>query len=68
MSRERIVHGVGEWQAKVGWFGAVLIVPNFGGVEYPDNLKILTTDIILGIVGLVIAVKLKRLAKKGKHD
>ena len=47
-----------------GWFGTVLIVPNFSGVEYPDNLKILTTDIVLGIVSLIIAVKLKRTAKR----
>lgn len=46
-----------------GWFGAILIVPNFGGPEYPDNLKILTADAVLAIVSLVFAVRLKKIKK-----
>lgn len=46
-----------------GWFGAILVVPNFGGAEYPDNLKILTVDAVLAIVSLVFAVKLKKIKK-----
>lgn len=51
-----------------GWFGAILIAPNFTSLEYPFDLIILTQDLAIGIVSLVIAVRLKRLAKRNKND
>lgn len=49
-----------------GWFGAILIVPNLSRGEFPDNLKILTVDIVLGIVSLLFAVRLKKIKKESR--
>ena len=45
------------------WFGAAFIGPNFFGIKSPFNLFILTGDIIACILFLLIAVKLKKVAK-----
>ena len=47
-----------------GWFGAVLIVPNFFGLNPPFNSLVLTGDILAGIFSLLIAFKLKKRSKK----
>jgi len=47
-----------------GWFGAIFIVPNFSGLPYPLNVLVLTQDLIVGIVTLIAAIKLRRLARK----
>jgi hypothetical protein len=46
-----------------GWFGAVLIVPNFSGIETPFNLAILTGDVLAGIFSLLIAFKFRKLSR-----
>lgn len=51
-----------------GWFGAILIAPNFSSLKYPFDLIILTGNLVIGIVSIVIAVRLKRLAKRNKND
>ncbi|MBI5356603.1 hypothetical protein HZB78_03245 [Candidatus Collierbacteria bacterium] len=50
-----------------GWFGAIFIVPNFSGLPYPLNILVLTQDLIVGIVTLIAAVKLKRLSRRKKR-
>ena len=47
-----------------GWFGAILIVSNITGSEFPSNLIILTGDFVGGIFSLLIAVRIKKAAKK----
>lgn len=47
-----------------GWFGAILIVPNFTGSEFPASLIILTGDFVGGIFSLLIAVRIKKAVKK----
>jgi len=47
-----------------GWFGAVIIVPNFSGINPPFNFLILTGDVLAGILSLVAAFKLRRLSKE----
>ena len=47
-----------------GWFGAILIVPNFASRESPYNLAILTGDILAGISSLVVAFRLRKLSKE----
>jgi len=47
-----------------GWFGAVIIVPNFSGINPPFNLLILTGNVLAGILSLVAAFKLRRLSKE----
>jgi len=37
-----------------GWFGAVLIVPNFIKTKSSKNIAVLTADLIFGILCLVI--------------
>lgn len=49
-----------------GWFGAILIVPNFTGSDFPYNVFLLIGDLVGGIISLALAVKLKRLAKLRK--
>ncbi|MBI2029172.1 hypothetical protein HYT02_02030 [Candidatus Gottesmanbacteria bacterium] len=49
-----------------GWFGALLIVPNFTGVNYPFNILILTGDSTLCIVSLLIGLKFRKLARRRK--
>lgn len=47
-----------------GWFGAAFIVPNFSGLWWPYNLVVLTGDILVGIVSLVAAFKLRKWLKE----
>lgn|GEM_PF-5465641 len=47
-----------------GLFGAILIVPNFSGSEFPANLIILTVDFVGGIFNLLIAVRIRKAVKK----
>ncbi|MEK7090937.1 MAG: hypothetical protein AAB887_00335 [Patescibacteria group bacterium] len=47
-----------------GWFGAVFIVPNFSQLGLPANWLVLTIDIVLGILSLVLALRLKKNAKR----
>lgn len=47
-----------------GWFGAVLIVPIFAGREFPFNFAILTSDVLGGILSLVVALKLRKLSRE----
>jgi len=51
-----------------GWFGVVVIVPNFGSLDDAHSILLLTEDLAAGIVSLIFAVKLKRLAKRKKYD
>lgn len=51
-----------------GWFGAVIIVPNFGGLGDIRSVLLLTEDLTVGIVSLVFAVRLKKLAKRKNYD
>ncbi len=50
-----------------GWFGAIVIVPNFIGLEFPFSLMVLTQNIGNGIVSLAIAVSLKKWSKGRKN-
>lgn len=43
-----------------GWFGAVIIVPNFVEGKGKRKLLVLTTDVLLCIVSLATAFILKR--------
>ena len=49
-----------------GWFGVVVIVPNFGGLDDTRSFLLLTEDLVAGIVSLILAVRLKRLVKRRK--
>ena len=42
-----------------GWFGAVLIVPNFSKETGFSKWGILTVDLVMGILSLLLAFKLK---------
>lgn len=44
-----------------GWFGVVLIAPNFLTKKSPLKYFLLTSDIVAGIVSLVIAFELKKI-------
>ena len=46
-----------------GWFGAVIIVPNFSGINWPYNILILTADVLAGIFSLVIAIELRKFGR-----
>ena len=46
-----------------GWFGALIIVPNFAGINWPYNIFILTADVLAAIFSLVIAIKLRKFSK-----
>ena len=50
-----------------GWFGSVIIVPNFTGLEFPFNLIVLTQNVVNGIVSLAVAVRLKKWSKRRKN-
>jgi len=47
-----------------GWFGAAFIIPVFSDKPISVNLGILTTDIVLGIVFLILAFRLKKFGGK----
>ncbi|MBM4401930.1 MAG: hypothetical protein FJ044_01675 [Candidatus Cloacimonetes bacterium] len=47
-----------------GWFGAVIIIPNFAGLNRPLNFLILTVDVIFGMFSLVLAFRFKKLSKR----
>ncbi len=47
-----------------GWFGAVVIVPNFSGLWWPYNLVVLTGDVLSGTLSLVIAFRLRKWLKE----
>lgn len=49
-----------------GWFGAVVIFPNFGGLDDARNILLLTEDLAVGIVSMMFAVRLRKLAKRKK--
>ena len=44
----------------VFWFGLAIVGPIFPGVEIPSKLVILTVDIILGIVTLYLAYRIRK--------
>lgn len=48
-----------------GWLGVAFIVPNFSGIRSPFNFLVLTGDILIAILFLVTALKLKKLSKGG---
>jgi len=50
-----------------GWLGVAFIVPNFSGIRSSFNFLVLTGDILLAIFFLVVAFKLKKLAKGIKN-
>ncbi len=50
-----------------GWFGSVIIVPNFSGLEFPFNLIVLIQNTVNGIVSLVVAVSLKKWSKRRRN-
>lgn len=47
-----------------GWFGSVLIAPNFSPLSLPEGLAILTVDIIAGTLCLLTAYRLKKSIKQ----
>lgn len=47
-----------------GWFGAVIIVPNFWPPTKFANFLFLTYDLIAGILFLVVAIRLRKLSEK----
>lgn len=47
-----------------GWFGVVVIIPNFWPPANWENILLLIYDLIAGILFLIWAVKLRRLVKK----
>lgn len=47
-----------------GWFGAVIIVPNFAGLNRSLNFLVLTVDVIFGMFFLVLAFRFKKLSKR----
>ena len=47
-----------------GWFGAVFIVPVFSDASLIFSLPVLTGDLVMGIVFLVSAIELRRIARK----
>lgn len=47
-----------------GWFGVAIIAPLSPQATFPINLWVLTTDVIFGIVSLIIAYKLRKLKEK----
>ncbi|KKU29373.1 MAG: hypothetical protein UX80_C0002G0009 [Candidatus Amesbacteria bacterium GW2011_GWA2_47_11b] len=49
-----------------GWFGAVFIVSNFFQLGLPANWLVLTIDIVLGILSLVLALRLRKNARRSK--
>lgn len=46
-----------------GWFGAVIIAPNFLKMKYPFSLVVLTADLLAGIFCLVLAFRLRKSSK-----
>ncbi|MDZ7586663.1 MAG: hypothetical protein U0946_02820 [Patescibacteria group bacterium] len=44
-----------------GWLGAVLIVPNFSKETGLRKLWVLTGDLVMGILSLLLAFKLRNL-------
>ncbi len=49
-----------------GWLGVAFIVPNFSAIHSPFNFLVLTGDILMAILFIVIAFKLRKLSKGGK--
>ena len=43
-----------------GWFGAAFIVPAFSKEDFTLNIGILTTNLLMGILFLVLAYKLRK--------
>lgn len=43
-----------------GWIGSIFIVPAFSGTSLSVNLPILTTDLIMGIVSLFLAYRMRK--------
>lgn len=42
-----------------GWFGAMIIVPNFSGLNTPNDYALLMFDVLFGIVSLMVAFQLE---------
>lgn len=47
-----------------GWFGAIIILPNLFNLKSILNLAVLLTNLLFGIISILIAFKLKIVAKK----
>lgn len=51
-----------------GWLGVAFIVPNFYGIRSPFNFLVLTGDILIAILFLVTAFKLKKISRRYKYE